>query len=187
LAGAGQIDGAASLNGTSNFIQVGNSGSLNGWTQQTVSVWIKAQTDMTGFARLIEKGANNEWTLSFLNQALTMENLATGTVGITTSVPVADNTWHKIDATINNTTKAIAIYVDGVLNVSGISASSATTTTNNLYIGQYGGGGYFYHGLIDEVEISNTVRSAGWIATGYNNQAAPSTFIAEGSQENSGP
>ena len=46
-AGAGEIDGAASLNGTSNYIQVPNSSSLNGWSQQTVSMWINAQTDMT--------------------------------------------------------------------------------------------------------------------------------------------
>ncbi len=185
-AGAGEIDGAASLNGSSNFILVPNSSSLNGWTQQTISLWMKAQTDMVTFARLIEKGANNEWALSFVNQALTMENLGTNSVALTTGMPVADNTWHKIDATINNSTKAIALYVDGVLNVSGTSASSATATNNNLSIGQYGGGGYYYHGLLDEVQISNTVRSAGWIGTGFNNQSAPSTFLSEGSQENSG-
>jgi len=108
-------------------------------------------------------------------------------VALTTSVPVADNTWHRIDATINNSTKAIALYVDGALNVSGTSASSATTTTNNLSIGQYGGGGFFYHGLIDELQISNTVRSAGWIGTEYNNQSSPPSFLSEGAQENSPP
>jgi hypothetical protein len=186
-AGAGQMDGAASLNGTSNFIQVPNSSSLNGWSQQTVSLWMKAQTDMTTFARLIEKGANDEWTLSFVNQALTLENLGTGSVALTTSLAVADNTWHKIDATMDNNTKAIALYVDGALNVSGTSASSASATTNNIYIGEYGGGGYYYHGLLDEVRISNTLRSAGWIATEYNNESSPSTFLSEGSQQNSVP
>jgi hypothetical protein len=146
---AGQMDGAASLDATSNFIQIPSS-SLNGWTQQTVSVWINAQTNMQTFARLSEKGANNEWTLSFLNQALTLENLGTNSVAITTSKAVADNTWHKIDATIDNNTKAIAIYVDGALNVAGTSASSASNTTNSIYLGQYGGG-YYYRGPIDEV------------------------------------
>ena len=132
-----------------------NSSSLNGWTQQTVSVWINAQTNMTTYARLIEKGANDEWALSFLNQALTLENLGTNSVAITTSVAVADT-------------------------------SSASNTTNNLYLGEYGGGGYYYHGLMDEVRISNTLRSAAWIATEYNNESSPSTFLSEGSQQNSG-
>ena len=189
-AATGEIDGAASLNGTSNFIQVSNSSSLNGWSQQTVSLWVKAQTDMRGYARLIEKGANNEWTLAFnyggANQELTLQNLGTNSAAITTSVAVADNTWHRIDATMDNNSKAIALYVDGALNVSGTSGSSASTTNHNIYMGEYGGGGYFYHGLIDEVRISNTLRSADWIATEYNNESSPSTFLSEGSQENSG-
>ena len=92
-------------------------------------------------------------------------------MALTTSVAVADNSWHKIDATINNVTQALAIYVDGVLNVSGTSASAASPTNNNLFIGQYGGGGYYYHGLIDEIEISNTVRSAGWIGPATTTKA----------------
>ena len=186
-AGAGEIDGAASFNGTSNFIQVPNSSSLNGWTQQTVSVWIKAQTDMTNNARLIEKGANNEWTLAFNygggNQELTLQNLGANSPAITTSIAVADNTWHKIDATINNTSLAIAIYVDGVLNVAGTSSGSASSTSNNIYMGEYGGGGYLYQGLLDEVRISNTVRSAAWIATEYNTESSPATFLSEGAQQ----
>jgi hypothetical protein len=190
-AGAGEIAGAASLNGTTNFIQTPNSSSLNGWTQQTVSLWIKAQTDMINNARLIEKGGNNEWTLAFNygtpNQELTLQNLGTNSPAITTSVAVADNTWHKIDATIDNSSRAIALYVDGVLNVAGTSASSATITSNDLFLGRYGNGGYFYHGLIDELRISNTLRSAGWIGTEYNNQSAPATFLSEGAEENSPP
>jgi hypothetical protein len=61
------------------------------------------------------------------------------------------------------------------------------TGAYRTYFWRFGGGGYFYHGLIDELRISNTVRSAGWIATEYNNQSSPSTFLSEGSQENSGP
>ncbi len=189
-AGTGQIDGAASFNGTSNYIEIPNSNSLNGWSEQTVSVWIKAQTDMTNNARLIEKGANNEWTLAFnyggASQELTLQNLGANSPAITTSVAVADNTWHKIDATINNTSKAIAIYVDGALNVAGTSSGSASSTSGNLYLGQYGNGGYFYQGLMDEVRISNTLRSAAWIATEFNNESSPATFLSEGSQQNSG-
>ena len=138
-------------------------------------------------ARLIEKGANNEWTLAFdgSGNQLTLENLGTGNAAITTSIPVADTTWHKIDVTMDNNSKAIAIYVDGALNVSGKSTSSASSTNNNIYMGQYGGGGYYYHGLLDEVRISNTLRSAAWISTEYNNESSPSTFVSEGSQQNS--
>ena len=185
-AAAGEIGGAASFNGTSDYILVSNTASLNGWSQQTVSVWINAQTNMPTYSRLIEKGANDEWTLSFVNNQLTLENLGTNSVAIITSLAVADGTWHKIDATMDNNSRAIAIYVDGVLNVSGVSATSAPATTNNLFLGQYGGGGYFYHGLMDEVRISKILRSPAWIATEFNNESSPSTFLSEGAQQNRG-
>ena len=46
--------------------------------------------------------------------------------------------------------------------------------------------GTIFHGLIDELEISNTLRSAGWIGTKYNNESSPSTFYSLGSQEGFG-
>ena len=41
----------------------------------------------------------------------------------------------------------------------------------------------YFNGTIDEVRISNAVRSADWITTEYNNQSAPSTFYAVAAQE----
>ena len=38
-------------------------------------------------------------------------------------------------------------------------------------------------GAIDEVRISNTARSDGWIATSFNNYASPSTFVSVGDEE----
>jgi hypothetical protein len=40
-----------------------------------------------------------------------------------------------------------------------------------------------FKGGIDEVRISSTPRSAGWIATEYSNQNSPSTFLTIGVQE----
>ena len=42
-------------------------------------------------------------------------------------------------------------------------------------------------GMVDEVRASNTARSAGWIATEYNNQSAPSTFAPVGTETASAP
>lgn len=41
-----------------------------------------------------------------------------------------------------------------------------------------------FDGVIDEVRISNSVRSLNWIATEYNNQNSPSTFWTTGTEEN---
>jgi YD repeat-containing protein len=39
---------------------------------------------------------------------------------------------------------------------------------------------------MDEIRISNTLRSAGWIKTEYNNQNSPLTFVSFGFQESAG-
>jgi hypothetical protein len=36
----------------------------------------------------------------------------------------------------------------------------------------------FLNGIIDEMRVSNVIRSADWIATEYNNQSSPSTFYS---------
>jgi hypothetical protein len=39
---------------------------------------------------------------------------------------------------------------------------------------------------MDEARISNSVRSATWIATEYTNQSSPSTFMSFGSESQQG-
>jgi hypothetical protein len=40
-----------------------------------------------------------------------------------------------------------------------------------------------FTGSLDEVQLSNSVRSAQWIATEYANQNSPSTFYSVGNEE----
>jgi hypothetical protein len=40
-----------------------------------------------------------------------------------------------------------------------------------------------FDGLLDELRVSNTARSADWIATEYNNQSNPSAFLSVGTQQ----
>lgn len=45
---------------------------------------------------------------------------------------------------------------------------------------------YFWQGEIDELRISSTTRSTGWLTTGYNNMIATSTFYSVYSEELAG-
>jgi hypothetical protein len=80
------------------------------------------------------------------------------------------------------------IYVDGAAGSSVstgwhyITVTDATgIATSALEIGR-ATSSYFLGGL-DEVRVSDTVRSANWIATEYNNQASPATFLAAQTEE----
>jgi hypothetical protein len=55
----------------------------------------------------------------------------------------------------------------------------------DVFIGNDGLGHYFT-GSIDEIRVSNSARSADWIAAEYNNQVSPGSFYALGSEQFSG-
>jgi RHS repeat-associated protein len=79
----------------------------------------------------------------------------------------------------NNTFQAI--YLNGSNVASQNSGNAPTSTLTGYDIGAWPG--FYYNGNIDEFRISNTVLSAAWIATEYNNQNSPSSFYSIGSSQ----
>jgi hypothetical protein len=186
-AAAGEIAGGASFNGSTNSIDFGTGTALNNWTAQTISLWVKAQTGMAQYSRLIEKGSNNEWTLVWNYNAgsnqLSVQQLGSPYALVTSASPVADNTWHKVDVTISS--GSVGLYVDGALSAQAQSPTGPASTTGTIRLGQYGGGGYYYTGLADELRISNTARSAAWLAAEYKNEKSPAAFYTVGATNSS--
>jgi len=96
---------------------------------------------------------------------------------------VADNTWHYITYTRSGSTGRL--YVDGIERDS--HTANYTFATDDLWsIGaEYDSGptaSDYLNGTVDEVWLSNTARSAGWIKSSYSNQTDTASFISFGSQ-----
>ncbi|MES2657415.1 MAG: LamG-like jellyroll fold domain-containing protein [Verrucomicrobiota bacterium] len=70
---------------------------------------------------------------------------------------VNDGNWHHVVATRDNTTGALKIYIDGVLNASGSGATGARSAPNSMRVGSIGGTTGFYNGSLDEVRLYNMV------------------------------
>ncbi len=110
-------------------------------------------------------------------------NSGCGTMQVTAADP-SNSTWHLLTYTWNGTTNRL--YFDGTQQAtSSTSPDSSTTgiaTFGAFYSAGHIGSNGVYTGLLDEVRISNTVRSADWIKTEYNNQNAPdkATYGASG-------
>ncbi len=89
-------------------------------------------------------------------------------------------------------TKTIKFYFGGVYDSSKtlVQTFSFGDVWNNLHLGAANDGTSFcnyFKGLIDEVRISNIIRSAGWIKTTFNNQSDPSTFYSVGGEQGTFP
>ncbi len=182
LPAPGEIAGAASFSGGS--IDFGPCAALGDSTAQTISLWVKARTGMAEYARLIEIGSNQDWSLLWNyiggSNRLSLHGLG-GTANLAMSAnPVADNAWHKVDVT-SGAGGNVAIYIDGVLSGQGQApAGPLSSSAGTIRLGQSGAGGYYYFGLADELRISNIARSADWIAAEFNSEKSPAGFFTVG-------
>ena len=99
---------------------------------------------------------------------------------------INDNIWHHIAIYFDRDEKAY-YYVDGAVDRSTIINLWSGSTNNALpfYLarGEILGITDYFNGTIDEVRVSNVVRSEGWINTSYHNQNSPSTFYTVGSPQ----
>ncbi len=95
------------------------------------------------------------------------------------------NQWVHVVCVSNSL--ALTIYINGVASVTG--TGSGSPSTNPSYIGKwynFTSSATYLNGRVDEERVSNTARSAGWIATEYNNQSSPSSFFSVGAQQTNG-
>ena len=97
------------------------------------------------------------------------------------STSLSNSTWYNIVGTYNGTTSKL--YVNGSEE-----ASDTVTFTLGNYDTTYGLGigdkyqtGNEFSGDMDEIRVANAAKSGDWVATEYNNQSSPSTFLTLGS------
>lgn len=100
------------------------------------------------------------------------------------SAPVKD-AWYYVVGRKSGT--SIKLLVNGetasTSNPSGpVAGTQLFQTDSNLFFGATDINNQFLNGMIDEVRLSNTARSDGWIATSYYNYNAPSSFYSISAQ-----
>ncbi len=190
---AGEIAGAASLNGTTTGA-LSLSQALNSSTF-TLEAWV--------YATELDAAENGQ---PFFYQGTGSGDLGTvcGAYGSNGSnatgvffyvggggvLSSAQNVWpinQWVHVVCVSNSLALTIYINGVASVTG--TGSGSPSTNPSYVGKWYGftnAARYLDGRVDEERVSNTARSAGWIATEYNNQSSPSSFFSVGGQQTSG-
>ncbi|HLJ29644.1 MAG TPA: DUF2341 domain-containing protein, partial [Candidatus Angelobacter sp.] len=188
--GQGKIGQGQSYNGgVGQYIAFSQSQSPNPNAAITMEAWIQTtQNSATGQVQMFGKGNNATLSYEMLfssgntnTSAEALLNSSNSTVvTIAGTSTINDNNWHHIAVTAP-TTGNVVLYTDGVANASlSNSAPLLMTTTDPLLLGASCQNCFAMTGTLDEVRISNSARSADWIATEYNNQNSPSTFALTG-------
>lgn len=98
---------------------------------------------------------------------------------------IANDTWYYVSATFNGTTKLGSLYVNGVLINSATYSGTLGSAPGNASIGGEIATGETlnrFQGDLDEIRANNSLLSADWFATEYNNQNSPNTFYSFSTQ-----
>ncbi|MEK9158316.1 MAG: LamG domain-containing protein, partial [Patescibacteria group bacterium] len=186
-----QVDGAASFNGTSNDIDLAAVGGDVSTSEGTMEVWVNIDPRSATPSTIMtfrNNGSNEidiSWSDGVGNIYIRGQYAAGGTQDfVNTSLVTDDNTTHFLAQTWSKAADQFKFYVDGV-------QAGTTQTTLGTFSGtptvfdKIGNDSFnnYYKGKMDEIRVSNTPRSAGWITTGHNNQKSPLTFYSIGGQE----
>ncbi len=150
---------AVSFNGSSSFIQVADSASLDLTTAMTLEAWIKPG-DIGNYRQIVSKfGSSGNYSYQFglaPSGNLRVDISGTGTAYdnlATTTAPIIVNAWNHVAATFN--AGVLNLYVNGIQAVqaktSTITALKVSTTPLNL--GRDPSGVQYFNGLTDEVAI----------------------------------
>jgi YD repeat-containing protein len=194
----GMIDGGAGLSGSSQYITMGNVMNI-GSGAMTMEAWLKAPNS-NAFGDIVAKRKPSASWQQYQFLIGYVDGSGNGVSGkmigffatdgtnddsYYTTNNIVDGNWHHVAIT-RNSSGSVAIYADGasqtLTTVNTPSSPPNSDNTSNFDIG-YDNGSAYLNASVDEVRVSNTNRSADWIATEYNNQSSPSTFYSLGSAQ----
>ena len=195
-----QMAGGRNFNGTSQFIQTAQQLPFGYTGAITYDFWANLPASGGGGNVM---GVNCSGGQGYGGLSISLSSLGwtwtpttTGADhGYSSTISLTANTWAHIVETIDITNRVIHFYVNGtettapaLFPADGPLANwTPVTSYNSGRVGNFGGrfinSQNYYSGALDELRLSNSVRSADYIRTEYNNESSPSTFYSVGNQE----
>jgi FlaG/FlaF family flagellin (archaellin) len=187
----GKIGYAQDFEGTDStpdFINVGSSSSLSITGSITIEAWVWVESWEYEYWHMI---VARQYGTSFGDgYLLCLRDGGTGYIMVGSNNAnrgtVSTGSWYHLVGVASGSTRRL--YLNGVGGTTG-SGVTWSLDANPVLIGagENGAPGTFpieqFDGKIDEVRISNTVRSSDWVITEYNNQNNPSSFYTLGIEE----
>lgn len=168
---------------SSDYITCGDDASLEIVDTLTLEAWIKP--DSLSISSIVSRG-ESYWFLLLGDQLLFFrfqEGGGSSYLSAPTAIPTG--TFSHVTATYNTSaTNEVKMYVDGQLVREGSLDGPIASETDDLAIGTFLTYSYFqFDGTIDEVKVSDTVRSGAWIKASYETGA--DNLLSFGDEETS--
>ena len=184
---AGQIDGSLDFDMT-NYVDNGsdeNIDDLHTKGGMSISAWINPRTaGASDSGDILNKavGVSGYWFFSLTNAGLQFRKDGSSSLHVFSVADIVTfNQLQHVVVTWDGSTLGanVHIYLNGEEIVYGWQGNGAELTSDVAEPLRIGTG---FDGIIDEVRLSDSARSADWIKTEYNNQNTPGTFAVFGNQ-----
>ncbi|MFH1225543.1 MAG: DUF2341 domain-containing protein [Candidatus Diapherotrites archaeon] len=183
----GKIGGADHFDNDSDSIAIPASGTFTPPAQGTLEFW--AYADYADGTRQRFMGGDDAFEVAWQDQLagdpVSNDLFTAGSVPASKS-GLALNTWTYLTFTYDSAAQASEIYFNGAKETSWNSADD-NPGSDVFTIGTRTGTSDYFAGTLDEIRLSNVVRSAEWIGASYTNQGNPQGFVSFGAEETSGP
>ena len=196
----GKIDGGGAFGGSAKIEADGTAAGVQTGSF-TYSAWVTLTNSFASgqAAQIIMRNgdspSNNDIMLSFgqwgfTNVGSMMFQYTNASSALANGANTNTTSWsagtpYYVTLTYNATGGYNMIYINGSQNSSTFSGATRGTTpySTHFAIGaSYNTPNNYFNGTIDEVRVSNSVRTPDWITAEYNNQNSPSTFYTVGSE-----
>ncbi|MFX1438919.1 MAG: LamG-like jellyroll fold domain-containing protein [Promethearchaeota archaeon] len=188
----GRIGSASDFDGIDGYINMEDpaDGHLDfGLNSFTISIWLKIDASTGSWQAPLNKGHPSGLKSGYRLETNSLGQNIYFQIGdgisyeSTGSYSVTFGEWMHLVACVDTSSNTMHLFKDGSysgnVDISGIGSVS---TTDNFTISRGLSSPNPVDGLIDEVRVSNTARSDGWITTEYNNQLDPSSFYSIGAE-----
>jgi acid phosphatase type 7 len=167
---AGDANTAVGFNGSTGFVSVSASSSLNVGDRFTIEAWVKRAR--TGSTEVIAAKQYGSWVLMFNgSNLLTLRRSSVADVASSTIAIKDTSQWHHVAATKDGT--SVHLYIDGTDVTGPVANQTMVDNTQPLVIGQSSSASYLA-GLIDEVALYNVALTPAQITSHYNAAIKPS-------------
>ena len=157
---AGIDEGALSLNGSNDYVEIPNSESLNITKDLTISAWIKPSSvsRLQGIITKLTGPSAKQYALSISSTGkLEFDYEFDGNnYQLLTSASLVTNKWQHVAATVDASSPLnVTLYINGVQAASGTINLEPVATTEPVAIGRWGGSydTNFFEGAIDDARI----------------------------------
>ena len=172
----GQIGNAVDFNSNNDLITIPDNGvsPLDISGNITISLWVRIANLANG-PDIITKGNYTDGYSVWTNGSGSLRFQINNDALNSPNGQLTNNVWAYLAFTRASNGDRI-IYTNGAQVAADNSIESFSVSDDDLFISTTT---YDYLGDIDEVRISNVTRDSAWIATEYNNQFAPGTFLTQ--------